>query len=73
VVRVSLSEPLAASVSRLTGATGPDALPNEIIMPSGLRQSSEASKVSLPTPSITTSTPASPVSALTSGTKSRSR
>ena len=33
------------------GGTGPEALPKLAIRPSGSRQSSEAGKVSLPTPS----------------------
>ena len=49
----------------LNGGTGPEALPKEIIIPSGFSELSEPSNVSAPTASITTSTPLPPVSSCT--------
>ena len=52
-----------------TGGTGPEALPKLTIRPKGIRQSSEPSKVSLPTESYTTLTPAPPVISRTRSAK----
>ena len=68
--RVIFSDPFCARMPRLNGGTAPEALPKEIIIPSGRRQSSEPSNVSLPTASITTSTPRPPVRARTLSTGS---
>jgi hypothetical protein len=51
VGRVTYSEPFCASSSMSNGGTGPDALPKFTNMPRGLRQSSDAGNMSLPTPS----------------------
>ena len=51
VGRVTYSEPFGLSRPRLNGGTGPDALPKLASSPNGRRQSSDFSKVSLPTPS----------------------
>jgi len=51
------------------GATGPLALPKLTIRPKGRRQSSDCSKVSLPTESYTTFTPCPPVISFTRAAK----
>jgi hypothetical protein len=48
-----------------TGGTAPEALPNATSNPRGARQSRDAAKVALPTPSKTTRTPRPPVSSRT--------
>jgi hypothetical protein len=73
VGRVIFSDPFCASVAMLNGGTGPEALPKEISMPSGLSELSEPSNVSAPTASMTTSTPLPPVRSCTSAAQSLSR
>ena len=73
VGRVTYSEPLAASTPSSTGGALPEALPKLASRPKGCSTSSERSKVSLPTESYTTFTPAPPVICLTRSTKSSLR
>ena len=61
VGRVRYSDPFWDRMPMSNGVTFPEAFPKLTISPSGFRQSSEARKVSLPTESYTTGTPAPPV------------